>query len=234
MRDLIRRIRVLVKQTDDTSILPIKYAIPLGICAFIALWALPEDRVESVNMTEQVVIESSTTLYPINPIAIQDLSADMHHTEEWIPPVPKTRDAVKQIPTTTTTTITTTTTTVAPTTTVARPQTALVVSSGEARCPQWWDLALEVGWTEQDLPRIDVIMWAESRCQPDAISPTKDYGLMQVNRAVWQDYVEARGYVMDDLLDPAIGLMFGLFVAQEAESYGWCRYQPWYMSGDWC
>ena len=104
----------------------------------------------------------------------------------------------------------------------------------DALCPDWWQLALEVGWTEEQLPILDRVMWNETRCIPDLISGSKDYGLVQINRAVWQETVEANGWTMDDLLIPRNGLAMGLIVYAEAEAMGWCGWQPWFMSGDYC
>jgi len=158
------------------------------------------------------VSTTTTTVWVADPLMIEPLDADRHASEVSIPPVASLPPGITLSPSTTTT----------------------LPGIDDARCGEWWPLAIEVGWTVDDLPRIDEIMWAESRCQPDAVSPTRDYGLMQVNRKVWRDFVEVRGYVMDDLLDPRIGLMFGLLIAEEAQTLGWCRWQPWYMSGDWC
>lgn len=158
---------------------------------------------------------TTTTVPPVatfDPFATIPLSADTHDTESSIPAVPNLPAGVTLAPTTTT----------------------ILPGIDDARCGEWWALAVEVGWDVDDLPTLDEIMWRESRCIPDVVSPTRDYGLVQVNRAVWRDFVEDRGYVMDDLLDPRVGLMFGLLVAQEAEAIGWCRWEPWYMSGDYC
>lgn len=55
-------------------------------------------------------------------------------------------------------------------------------------CPEWAQMAIDVGWLETDLPRIDAIMHRESRCFSDS-HYAKDpmggsYGLMQIN-AFW-------------------------------------------------
>lgn len=147
------------------------------------------------------------------------------------------------VPTTTvaTSVVTTTvpeTTTSSSTTTTARakqPTTTTTIVPPDALCGEWWVVALGVGWSIDDLPTLDRIMWNESRCQPDVVSGTNDYGLVQINRAVWRSEVESWGWSMNDLLKPAANLAFGAHVANVAESMGWCRYQPWHgFSGDYC
>ena len=101
-------------------------------------------------------------------------------------------------------------------------------------CPQWESLAKEVGWLSEDLPMLGRIMWAESRCIPDVVSSTNDFGLLQVNKAVWQSDLEQIGYEMSDLLEPRAGLKAGLYVANRFEAHGRCRWEAWQQSGSWC
>ena len=71
---------------------------------------------------------------------------------------------IKPVPTiyqpdiTSTTSTSTTSTTTTTTTTVVRT----------GKCTQWHELALSVGWPEEQLPTLDKVMWRESRCTPDA------------------------------------------------------------------
>ena len=126
----------------------------------------------------------------------------------------------------------TTSTTVAanarPFTTVPATSTSSIPPS--AKCPEWWAFAA-IYFDADELATVDEIIWRESRCQPDAISRTKDYGLMQINWAVWGDTINAHGFTHDDLLDPSVNIMWGFLIAHEAERIGWCTFQPWYMSG---
>ena len=61
----------------------------------------------------------------------------------------------------------------------------------KALCPQWWDLAVEAGWTVKQLPTLDYIMYRESRCRTVAHNTTlnkdgsQDYGLTQINDWSW-------------------------------------------------
>jgi len=103
-----------------------------------------------------------------------------------------------------------------------------------ALCPDWWQLAVDVGWTEEQLPILDRVMWNETRCQADAVSRTNDWGLVQINRKTWEPTVIANGWTMEDLLMPHIGLQMGLIVYKAAEDMGWCGWSPWFMSGSYC
>ena len=133
-------------------------------------------------------------------------------------------------PQATPTTSTTVTTTARLQSTV--PATSIVILS-DAKCPEWSGYAA-IYFDADELEIVDRIMWQESRCQADAISPTRDYGLMQINWATWGPMVTDLGLTRDDLLVPAVNIMVGRMVAVEAERLGWCSFQPWYMSGDWC
>lgn len=250
MKKLKNRILNCIHNIDKSSIETTKYAVPLGILCLVVLSAIPEPQARYIYDSNKYAISQDAELHS-QTYTFETIPEQSVTTTSWVQ-----SDSIRQLDgifveeiTMTIQESTVTNSTISrivqpsPSTTlppisppVQQPTTTVVVDSVTegAFCPQWWDTALSVGWTEDDLPIIDRIMWAESRCRPDAISRTRDYGLMQVNRKVWRNYVEARGYVMDDLLDPSIGLMFALFVAQEAEAVGWCRYQPWYMSGRWC
>ena len=99
------------------------------------------------------------------------------------------------------------------------------------RCGDWADDALRAGWPEDRLDVLLDIIWDETRCQPDAVSSTNDYGLLQINRKVWRDYVESFGLTMNDLLVPNVNLWIGLQIAEKAVEAGWRWCQPWDMSG---
>ena len=113
------------------------------------------------------------------------------------------------------------------------PATSTTTIPGSAKCPDWWGYAA-IYFDADELEIVDRIMWQESRCQPDVISRTNDYGLMQINWAVWGDTINSQGFSQDDLLDPSVNMMWAFLIAHEAERIGWCTWQPWYMSGDWC
>jgi len=125
-----------------------------------------------------------------------------------------------------TTSITVTATTRLPSTV---PTTSIALPP-DARCSEWWVFAA-TWWPDDELATLDRVMWNESRCQPDAISRTNDYGLLQINWATWSTFVTELGYTRDQLLNPAVNLLVGRLIALEAEKLGWCTFQPWHMSG---
>jgi soluble lytic murein transglycosylase-like protein len=61
------------------------------------------------------------------------------------------------------------------------PPTAPAASS----CPQWYGLALEVGWSPDDWQTLDRVMWCESRCDEHAHNPSGASGLLQVMPMHW-------------------------------------------------
>lgn len=127
-----------------------------------------------------------------------------------------------------------TTTTAASTTTVAPTTTTTTLPSGDWRCAGWLPLALEVGWPVDQLGKLDVVMYRESRCNVDswnrADPMTGSYGLMQVN-GYWCSSTKynPNGWLQDrlpmttcaDLFDPTINLAAGLLIWQRS---GW---SPW-------
>jgi hypothetical protein len=102
------------------------------------------------------------------------------------------------------------------------------------RCEQWWDTALSVGWDESELLQLGAIMYAESRCTPDAISQTSDYGLAQINWTAHGERLSAKGITKQDLLDPVVNLREAKAIADFGLLAFGCQWQPWYMSGSWC
>jgi hypothetical protein len=104
----------------------------------------------------------------------------------------------------------------------------------KARCPDMWRVALAAGFTEDDLPKLDRIVWEESNCLHDVVSRTSDYGWAQINWAAHGHRLTAKGVTRDDLLDPYTNMVEALWIADYAEANYGCRWQPWYMSGDWC
>lgn len=111
------------------------------------------------------------------------------------------------------------------------PSTSVVVLS-DAKCPDWWGFAA-IYFDADELDTLDAIIWAESRCQPDATNGT-DHGLLQINWPTWSKFITDLGYTKADLYNPAVNLMIGSLIAGEAERIGWCRFQPWHWSGEWC
>lgn len=134
---------------------------------------------------------------------------------------------------TTTSTSTTTTVEVAPP--PVPSTTTTTIPTGDWNCPEWMSLALEAGWSVEELPRLDKTMFRESTCRNDAHNPndpgTGSYGLMQINGAAWCDGSKyyPNGWLQDqsilytctDLYDPLTNLRAALAIWQRS---GW---SPW-------
>ena len=122
---------------------------------------------------------------------------------------PETKPAKVAATVPSTTTSTTTTTTVPP---VQIPAGAL--------CGQYWQLAVDVGWPQNELPMLDKIIWRESRCMADAFNG-HDAGITQINQ-IHKEFVAVMGWQWpEDLFNPEIALRFTLKLWQ---GKGW---QPW-------
>lgn len=134
-------------------------------------------------------------------------------------------------PTEETTTTKAPTTTSPPTTTTEPP---LEIPEG-AKCGEWWQLALDVGWPEDRLPTLGRILWAESRCTPDVYNCCS-FGLAQMEWSAHKHWMKSEFGVDDssELFDPALNLLTALWLAEYAEQHYGCWSQPWYMSGEWC
>ena len=115
-----------------------------------------------------------------------------------------TAQTIKPVPTIYQTDITSTTST-STTTSTTTTTTTTVVRTG--KCAQWHELALSVGWPEDELPTLDKVMWRESRCTPDAYS-NGNHGLTQINN-IHRAWIEELGWTFpDDLYNPAKNLRF--------------------------
>ena len=103
-----------------------------------------------------------------------------------------------------------------------------------ARCGDWWQMAVDVGWPTEWLPTLDDIMWSESRCQAEVRSSTNDYGILQLNWGAHGARLTAKGVTKGMLYDPRTNLTEGLWIAEYArDNYG-CWSQPWKWSGKRC
>ena len=104
----------------------------------------------------------------------------------------------------------------------------------EGKCSEWYPTAVKVGWPKERLTRLGDIMWAESRCQHDVVSRTKDYGLTQINWAAHGKRLSEKTVDKENLLVPETNLREALWIADYAAEHYGCWSQPWYMSGNWC
>lgn len=141
--------------------------------------------------------------------------------------------------------------------TVKDPQSAIVLNNvqverttnttvvkfkvpSNALCPQWWNLAISVGWNKSELAKLDEIMWRESRCLPSAFNAGDpnggSHGLMQINR-FWckKSRYSELGFLQDaktlnrceDLHDPKTALASALAIfnySTKNNNNGW---SPW-------
>lgn len=97
-----------------------------------------------------------------------------------------------------------------------------------AKCPQYWETALSVGWKYKNLKTLDKIMFRESRCIPSAFN-AKDpsggsRGLVQIN-GFWTPWLKQQGVLSppkasQGLFNPAINLLSALHIY----NYGVDRY----------
>lgn len=99
------------------------------------------------------------------------------------------------------------------------------------RCPEFKDLAIAAGWAEEDWPRLDYIIWRESRCKPDVRNKRgrdDSYGLTQLNMRAHKKWV--RGLVGGDfttLYDPLVNLSVARVLYEKAEDMYGCGWKPW-------
>jgi hypothetical protein len=109
-----------------------------------------------------------------------------------------------------------------------------------ALCPQWWDLAISVGWDKSELAKLDGIMWRESRCLPSAFNAGDpnggSHGLMQINR-FWcrKSQYSKLGFLQDakildrceELHKPKIALESALEIFNYSVKYNNNGWSPW-------
>lgn len=109
------------------------------------------------------------------------------------------------------------------------------------KCGEWHDLAIAVGWPEDQWPILSKVMYRESRCHIDSINPNDvnggSFGLLQIN-GYWckpSRYSE-RGWLQDqgvltscaDLLTPEVNLRAGLAMWLYGELKHGCGWRgPW-------
>jgi len=115
----------------------------------------------------------------------------------------------------------------------------------DALCPQWWPLAIEVGWTLDLLPTLDYVMWRESRCDPTQHNTTlnrdgsTDVGLTQINDRSWclptrwypGGYLQTIGALptvgCEQLFDPQLNLISAKAIYDYALQHNRNGWQPW-------
>jgi len=103
----------------------------------------------------------------------------------------------------------------------------------DTRCRALIPAAISAGFEPADLDTFVEIAYRESRCTCDAVSPTRDFGAMQINAKTWEPTWEEMGLNRTTILDPYSNMMMAKYIADRADAYG-CKWRPWYMSGDYC
>ena len=171
--------------------------------ALCALWAITGVQ-ETTETTRTLPVPQTISLGMLSPQQLKDRAEDI-------------------LATTTTTTSTTTTTT--------QPSTTVVPVSAETKCQEWFPIAIEVGWPNDPaiLEKLGRVMFRESRCQPDAISKSGDYGVTQINRTSHKRWVEEL-FAMpfeESMLDPTLNLRFAYLLYEATEESGGCGWKPW-------
>ena len=92
------------------------------------------------------------------------------------------------------------------------------------KCGEWHDLAMEVGWPEEEWEFLSQVIWRESRCQVDAWNGA-DAGLTQINK-VHRKWLSDMGWNHpEDMFDAEKNLTFAFRLW---ETSGW---KPWRFSG---
>ncbi len=117
------------------------------------------------------------------------------------------------------------------------------ITKPKARCPQWWDTAIKAGWTIEQLPTLDSIIYRESRCLNLAHNTTlnadgsTDMGLTQINDRSWclptrwypLGYLQTLGKInyCKDLFDPYLNLVAAKALYDYAEKTHRNGFTPW-------
>jgi len=102
----------------------------------------------------------------------------------------------------------------------------------DAKVPQWWTLARQVGWKEDAMRTLDYVIYRESRGLRQAFNREDPNGgsrcLLQLN-GFWTPWLTERGIITKptDLFNPATCLTAGLAIYQygvDRYGFGW---GPW-------
>lgn len=101
-----------------------------------------------------------------------------------------------------------------------------------AKCPQFWQTALNAGWSPMNLSVLDFLMWRESRCMT-TMHNTDDpmggsRGLVQINGS-WTGWLKRAGIISDetDLFRPYRNLRAALAIYNYADGRYGKGWNPW-------
>ena len=113
----------------------------------------------------------------------------------------------------------------------------------DAKCGGFWNLSREVGWQEEHLPKLDYVIWRESRCTPNAFNALDpnggSAGLTQINyfwtsktRYYPRGYLQTQNVLRDksELFDARTNLAAALVIFDYSEEVNGCGWKPWLVS----
>lgn len=92
------------------------------------------------------------------------------------------------------------------------------IPTPDGPCAQWYWHAIEAGWTAHEWDTAAWVMAGESHCNPDAVGPEGEVGLMQLHRKSGWDGCEG------DLYDPLTNLRCAHVVL---DAQGWGAWTVW-------
>jgi len=237
-------IRKILGKKHHTEIIPLPIALLIvGICLTAVVLIGGTGQASQNN-----VLQDTSNIRTVgNPLVMQPLNADDHDSEEWIPQVPnlpegitldpnwneilndpdRTQPADPPAPLRSIEIKSTTTTTTEP----VKPYRQ---SSQDWICPMWHDMAVSVGWPQEQLSKLSYVIYRESRCDTTQHNPDDPMGgsngLMQINQfwckptQYWPDgWLQAHGILTtcDELYDPETNLKAGYHIWLNS---GW---SPW-------
>lgn len=104
-----------------------------------------------------------------------------------------------------------------------------IVAPETAKCPQYWQAALDAGFHADDIPMVDTIMWEQSQCKPEKHNKPGDrLGLMQIHgdETSWLRLNIVLGSTIH-LFDPAVNLRAAYLVSRRAERIYGNQWGPW-------
>jgi len=108
------------------------------------------------------------------------------------------------------------------------------------KCGEWHDLAIAVGWTEAQWPKLSYVIHRESRCNIGSFNKSDpnggSRGLMQIN-GYWcrknkynpSGWLQAKGILnnCEDLFNPEVNLRAGLAMWNYSQERNKCGWRPW-------
>lgn len=116
------------------------------------------------------------------------------------------------------------------------------------KCPEAISLASSVGWPDELLSRLDIIIWRESRCLTEAFNGSDpnsgSYGLSQVN-GFWcrpsryhpNGWLQEQGILTNcsDLYNPIINITAAKAIYEYSKKANNCGFAPWSTRNkSWC